>query len=403
MKTFHLGCRINTNIPISELQYKIQLYDTVKKSYMPYFNSMQPVSNSKEIHVVFNSPTNLSKEQAEKYRVQIYLYRSRQASVPIFIEHCIHPLSHFHETDGYKKLKPLRAMESKGNTSKQRQGNPPQTDILNISRKQIFVTPEYPAGHQNDPFKKDKIEQQLRIRMAGKSFPNQEFTNLCGPAAYFYCLLKDKPEIYKSTVKNLWETGETHIGALKVKAGNAAKPNNFFNSKGQPRLLGLDWITLGCLRDSKNFLWKYDSPEEFGEASAGITPPHELAEWFRKSWGKGTIDLITYRSSTLQDLLLLNQYIDRGYRVVQLISSPNIFKGATTPNIKSHWIVWEGPVLNVATGKPIDSKSRMTDMIDLNLFTWGWVGNLTTYQKGRHTKNITLKKFLEASFGALVL
>lgn len=239
--------------------------------------------------------------------------------------------------------------------------------------------------------------------MAGKSFPNQEFTNLCGPAAYFYCLLKDKPEIYKSTVKNLWETGETHIGALKVKAGNAAKPNNFFNSKGQPRLLGLDWITLGCLRDSKNFLWKYDSPEEFGEASAGITPPHELAEWFRKSWGKGTIDLITYRSSTLQDLLLLNQYIDRGYRVVQLISSPNIFKGATTPNIKSHWIVWEGPVLNVATGKPIDSKSRMTDMIDLNLFTWGWVGNLTTYQKGRHTKNITLKKFLEASFGALVL
>lgn len=99
----------------------------------------------------------------------------------------------------------------------------------------------------------------------------------------------------------------------------------------------------------------------------------------------------------------MNQYIDRGYRVVQLISSPNIFKGATTPNIKSHWIVWEGPVLNAATDRPIDSKSRMTDMIDLNLFTWGWVGNLTTYQKGRHTKNITLKKFLEASFGALIL
>jgi len=153
MKTFHLGCRIDTNIPISELMYKIQLYDMVKKSYMPYFNSMQPVPNSKEIYVVFNSPTDLSKEQAEKYQVQIYLYRSRQASTPIFIEDSIYPLSYFYEADNYKNLKPLRAMESQGDTGENQPGNPPNTDILNISRKQIFVTPEYPAGHQNDPLK----------------------------------------------------------------------------------------------------------------------------------------------------------------------------------------------------------------------------------------------------------
>ncbi len=404
MKTFHLGCRIDTNIPISELMYKIQLYDMVKKSYMPYFNSMQPVPNSKEIYVVFNSPTDLSKEQAEKYQVQIYLYRSRQASTPIFIEDSIYPLSYFYEADNYKNLKPLRAMESQGDTGENQPGNPPNTDILNISRKQIFVTPKYPAGHQNDPFKKDRIEQELRDRLAagrqsqGEGYPNQNRSSLCGPAAYFYCLLKDRPDLYQIAVKQLWETGKANFANLEIKAGDAAQPKNFFDEVGDQRISGLDWITLGSLRDSENLIWDYDSPTK---EMAAITTHWDMEKWLKKSDAKNLHNLVTIRgSSTLKEMAEINKYAIQGYRVVQLMSSPNIFAGATTPNFKAHWIVWESPLHSQQTGGIIDQYSRLTDTVDLKLFTWGKVKNLIEHSE--YTKEITLKKFLNASFGAIV-
>lgn len=406
MKTFHLGCRIDTNIPISELMYKIQLYDMVKKSYMPYFNSMQPVPNSKEIYVVFNSPTDLSKEQAEKYQVQIYLYRSRQASTPIFIEDSIYPLSYFYEADNYKNLKPLRAMESQGDTGENQPGNPPNTDILNISRKQIFVTPEYPAGHQNDPFKKDRIEQELRDRLAagrqsqGEGYPNQNRSSLCGPAAYFYCLLKERPDFYQIAVKQLWETGKANFANLEIKAGDAAQPKNFFDEAGDQRISGLDWITLGSLRDSENLIWDYDSPTK---EMAAITTHWDMEKWLKKSDAKDLRNLVTLHGrSTLKELAEINKYAIQGYRVVQLMSSRNIFQGATTPNLKTHWIVWESPLVSQSTGLNIDENSNLTDLVDLKLFTWGWLGKLTQFSKGKNTSAITLKKFLKASFGAIV-
>lgn len=199
MKLFHLGCKVDTNIPISELKYKIQIYDTVKKKYMPYLNSLQPVLSSKEVYVAFNFPIDLSEEQAAKYKVFIYLYRKYQASSPALVDYSTQVLGYFYKADNYKKLKPLKAMQSSGDTSGKQPGSSPPTDILNISRKQIFVTPEYHAGHQKDPFRKDKIEQEFKARIkAGKNgqglgYPNQKRSSLCGPAAYFLLSLEGTP------------------------------------------------------------------------------------------------------------------------------------------------------------------------------------------------------------------
>lgn len=404
MKIFHLGCKVDTNIPISELKYEIQIYDTVKKKYMPYLNSLQPVLSSKEVYVAFNFPIDLSEEQAAKYKVFIYLYRKYQASPPALVDYSTQVLGYFYKADNYKKLKPLKAMQSSGDTSGKQPGNSPPTDILNISRKQIFVTPEYPAGHQNDPFKKDRIEQELRDRLVagrqsqGEGYPNQNRSSLCGPAAYFYCLLKDRPDLYQIAVKQLWETGKANFANLEIKAGDAAQPKNFFDEVGDQRISGLDWITLGSLRDSENLIWDYDSPTK---EMAAITTHWDMEKWLKKSDAKNLHNLVTIRgSSTLKEMAEINKYAIQGYRVVQLMSSPNIFAGATTPNFKAHWIVWESPLHSQQTGGIIDQYSRLTDTVDLKLFTWGKVKNLIEHSE--YTKEITLKKFLNASFGAIV-
>lgn len=221
---------------------------------------------------------------------------------------------------------------------------------------------------------------------------------MCGPAAYFYCLLKERSDLYIQAVKELWEEGQTKIGQLEIKAGDAAKPSNFFETNGTPRISGIDWITMGSLRDSENLIWDYNDPQK---QTAAITAPFKLQDWLEKSGAKNIQNLTTLTSSNLKDLLSINEYAKKGYRVVKLISSPNIFWGKTTPNLKTHWIVWESPLYHATNNQPIHSQSKLTDIIDLNLFTWGWVGNLRSYDSNI-TANISLQKFLNASFGAIV-
>lgn len=154
---------------------------------------------------------------------------------------------------------------------------------------------------------------------------------------------------------------------------------------------------MGSLRDSENLIWDYNDPTK---ETAAVTAPSNLHDWLKKSGAKNIQNLTTLTSSNLKDLLLINEYAKKGYRVVQLMSSPNIFKGATTPNLKAHWIVWESPLYHATHKQPIHLQSKLTDIIDLHLFTWGQVKNLKSFNN--HTTNISLQKFLNASFGAIV-
>lgn len=88
----------------------------------------------------------------------------------------------------------------------------------------VFNDPANPIGTASDPFEKSKIADQLRARVAKAhgqqptsqsriaAYPNQQDTSLCGPAAFFYALLMDRPDLYAQAITELWETGETKIG-----------------------------------------------------------------------------------------------------------------------------------------------------------------------------------------------
>jgi hypothetical protein len=39
---------------------------------------------------------------------------------------------------------------------------------------------------------------------------------VCGPAAFFYCLQKDRPDVYAQAARELWRYGKTRIGNLKI-------------------------------------------------------------------------------------------------------------------------------------------------------------------------------------------
>ncbi|MBI0032268.1 hypothetical protein H3S75_13615 [Gilliamella sp. B14384G15] len=56
-------------------------------------------------------------------------------------------------------------------------------------KSRAFEVKEHPAGDPHDPFSKEEVEKGLLLRLARMDYPDQDQAMLCGPAAFFYCLL----------------------------------------------------------------------------------------------------------------------------------------------------------------------------------------------------------------------
>ena len=72
-----------------------------------------------------------------------------------------------------------------------------------------------PAGW---PVTRSAIADQLTKRLGGADEPNQMSTSYCGPAAFLYCLLEDRPDLYVAYAIGLWEHGTHDL------AGGGATP-----------------------------------------------------------------------------------------------------------------------------------------------------------------------------------
>lgn len=132
------------------------------------------------------------------------------------------------------------------------------TVVLPITSKRIFTCKDLPAN-KDDPFSKESVEASLFSRLK-EPYPDQNDTNLCGPAAFFYCVLSSNKNVYKKIVKSLWERGEVLHNRLTIKPNihGARTVSHYFNSRGDARISPVDWITMGSLRDTANTLTDYN-------------------------------------------------------------------------------------------------------------------------------------------------
>ncbi len=99
-------------------------------------------------------------------------------------------------------------------------------------------------------------------------FISQESSSLCGPAAFFYILLKIRPDIYVNLVIDLYSTGKSKLKELKLESSSTAK------SYKPVKMKGIDWILLSSIKP------EYDDPSEKFD---GITLPGKLKGWFLKA------------------------------------------------------------------------------------------------------------------------
>jgi len=120
-----------------------------------------------------------------------------------------------------------------------------------------------------------------------------------------------------------------------------------------------------------------------------------LSEWFEKVGYQKVFDNISLSTSNLKDILDLNEYHNRGYLVVSLISA-GMLTGLPNQDTsrKNHWVVWNGTLAGV-DDSVLTNETNLDTVVNLNCFSWGEV-------KAWVKKEKSLNYVLNHIFGALV-
>jgi len=276
--------------------------------------------------------------------------------------------------------------------------------ICNISSHRIFIDSQFPVGDSNDPFEKSKIERQLAARLKFQpspvdfmhyQFPDQGNASICGPAAFFYTLLKDRPDLYSQYIKDLWNNGEASLGKLTITPSKGVcHPTNYTESMGDTRVPAIDWISMASLRDDENIFLDYDNPDN---ELSGLTMPEGIIKWV-KAVGS---DVIFHDMSLFhwpKDMVAkLSHYVGETNHVAVLIHH-GMLKGIDS-QYPTHWIVWDGKVTVVNTQQPADEHTSDNELVDVKLFSWGQSKNMSSYSIA---KTLPFKKFCSYIYGGVV-
>ena len=405
MTIYNISTYIKTKTDPKYIVYEMELYkidDKGNKIYALKSTGKQNLQADKRTLV--HSSLDISDPENTSYILELNLFHkigNDEYEVLPEPMTAIIPLKGFLITD--KKWGPSREFEYNETTEKTQNGHVFIYSVKVSFKSRAFEDKEHPAGDPLDPFSKEEVEKGLLLRLAKVDYPDQHYAMLCGPAAFFYCLLIDRPDLYKQMVKELWESGKTKIGTLKLEPGyDCRHPKNFYGYNKKvgiySKISAIDWITLASLRDTENVFFDFDSPDD---QIPGITPAGDLKTWFKKAGAEIIYEINTNIVTqalgpklTLKDLCCLNSYVREDTHVVMLITS-RMFDEEILITTKNHWIVLEDK-LKLINGHEVTEQTLLTELVQLKCFSWGEV-------KNHLLKNTTLADVMKYSYAALVI
>lgn len=387
MTVYRLSTRIHSNAPSDSILYDLCIYrmDSERKRFLLIDVKQQPIQANYE--TLKHSTDNISESLTTIYIMEVTLYRKTMlhthcvTASPFTRMYTLEELASGKAWSSVKRENPCYFVTSGTSKLESEGGN---IVSVNISKQyRPFIAEQYPVGGPQDPFEKSIIEEQIKNRFNHITYPNQNVGSLCGPAAFFYCLQMDRPDVYAQAAKDLWQFGKTKIGALEIAPGDGCRhpAGNFYDTFG-PRILGLDWMTLAALRDSENRVLSFDTLDS---PLAGITMWQTLTEWFEKAGYIKVFSNVGVTQAGIQGIQDLNNYVQKGYKVISLIND-SLLEGSSSERATypTHWIVWDGPVTE-------DSD----DNVHLKLFSWGKVSDRIKTEK-------KIPFFINRFFGGVV-
>lgn len=388
MPIYNASTKIKSNVSSNSLLYDLSIYRVNGKNEKYYL--LPPVTKQSlqsNYETQYHKTVNTDDPLTTIYMVELMLYRKHFLNTYPALDKPFIRMYTLEEIISGKacsenKRENACYFESTGESKPMNEGDNTITLSITIPERP-FIAKEYPIGHPKDPFEKKRIENEIDDRFYYFSYPYQDRASVCGPAAFFYCLQMDRPDVYAQAARELWQYGTTTIGELTITPSEKCKhPSGiFFTNTGEPRILGIDWMTLVGLRDSENTIFSFDSLDS---PVAGITMWNTLTEWFEKAGYELVFKNAGITQAGIEGIRELNKYIKKGYKVVTLIND-GLLEGSTTiTTIPTHWIVWNSAVTQDDNG-----------YVKLELFSWGQSANWLKKEKD-------IQFFINRFFGGMV-
>ena len=119
--------------------------------------------------------------------------------------------------------------------------------------------PDLPKGRPFPRISEADIITGLHDRIVNPVKLSQGFSGLCVTAAFFYCVLNYKPELYAQYVIDLFTTGKARLGAMAVEPSAGCR----IDQPPPDKIAAVDWVALASLRDFDNLVLDLSSVDEF--------------------------------------------------------------------------------------------------------------------------------------------
>lgn len=258
-----------------------------------------------------------------------------------------------------------------------------------------------PAGW---PVTREKLADQLiaRLKRTGEEgFPDQAQTSRCGPAAFLYCLLHDRPDLYARFIFELWQNGVSNLNFQGSGPAYLVNPSAG-TMHATPRALAagmseIDWMSMASLSKGGN------STADPSDSLSAITYPSHLREWFVAA---GSNPAIFAFSSILGDSWTSSIGLSDLQKAIALLKidwiileiNPEMIRGQPKSPFARHWVVVNEIFMPTFNGKTLDvfvnasKKDAKAEKIIMQLACWGTRNNNV---KG----DMTVSDFLDDWFG----
>jgi hypothetical protein len=205
----------------------------------------------------------------------------------------------------------------------------------------------------------------LIARIENPNAINQSGTPLCGPATLVRALATNNPDGYAQAAIDLYSKGKAQINTLNLTPGSNLKQATV-PANTDPA----DWIMLGSVRDSSN--WLLSPGGWFGSNLAGVTVPATIEKWFKDAGYTSVINDTSLTGGDIPSVKSIraqraSQKFKDGYNVCMLVDG-DVLKSDTQDDIFSlfptHWVVLNSEITNAGT-------MNYKDLVSFKIYTWG--------------------------------
>lgn len=254
------------------------------------------------------------------------------------------------------------------------------------------------------PVTRKTLADQLTVRLQPgqpNNSPDQGRTSRCGPAAFLYCMIHDRPDLYVKLATDLWLNG---VSNLK----NGPTGHNFVVKAGHKAITSaanltpynisdLDWMTMGCVS-------KPNGDAEPSQELLAITLPATMRDWFLAVGCR--VNVYAFSSTLGTEIFGLIDVSDlqRGLSLfptnwIVLEIDPKLIAGQRGGLFQRHWVVVNEQFMPTFGALPLGalrSVKKQDDLkhllINMHLACWGQRDNLIR-------PNLTIQVFSRDWFG----